>query len=206
MHVDDTMDLSGPDTEVLTAEDWKQALEEFEDENECENSSDDSDGSETNDVRCTVPRTASTAKATKIRPDEHWNCVVRTARFAKFKARQQRKQVVVALQPYAKTQGRKPRKCEEFPPLFIPHDPFQSGCLFIATIEEKVRQILVSIAECLQRFGVSSAQRILFVPSRCQCGLHGHYSSAHSQWKVVYPDSQVTVHTCCVAQGHSHSD
>ena len=46
--------------------------------------------SETNDVRCTVKSTASTAKGTKIRPDEHWNCVVGTARFAKFKARQQR--------------------------------------------------------------------------------------------------------------------
>ena len=90
VHVDDTMDLSAPDTEVATAGDWMQALEEFEDENDCENSSDDSDGSETNDVRCTVPRTASTAKATKIRPDEHWNCVVGTARFSKFQARQQR--------------------------------------------------------------------------------------------------------------------
>ena len=49
MHVDDTMDLSAPDTEVSTTGDWKQALEEFEDENDCENSSDDSDGSETND-------------------------------------------------------------------------------------------------------------------------------------------------------------
>ena len=80
MHVDVTIGLSAPNTEVLTAEDWKQALEESEDENDCENSSDDSDGSGTTVVRCTVPRTASTAKATK---DEHWNCVVRTARFAK---------------------------------------------------------------------------------------------------------------------------
>ena len=55
--------------------------------NDCERSSDDSDVSETNDVRCTVTRIA---KATKIRPDEHWNCVAGTARFAKFKARQQR--------------------------------------------------------------------------------------------------------------------
>ena len=83
MHVDVTIGL-------LTAEDWKQALGKFEDENDCENSSDDSGGSETNDVRCTGPHTASTAKATKKRPDEHWNCVVRTDRFAKFKARQRR--------------------------------------------------------------------------------------------------------------------
>ena len=27
---------------------------------------------------------------------------------------------------------------EEFPPLFIPHDPCQSGCLFIATVEEQL--------------------------------------------------------------------
>ena len=84
------MDLSAPDTEVSTAGDWKQALEEFEDENNCDNSSDDSDGSETIDERWTVPRIASTAKATKTRPDEHRNCVVGTARFSKFKARQQR--------------------------------------------------------------------------------------------------------------------
>jgi len=82
VHVDETMDLSVPDTEVSTTGDWKQALEEFEDGSDCENSSDDSDGSETNDERCTVPRIASTAKATKMRPDEHWNCVVGTARFA----------------------------------------------------------------------------------------------------------------------------
>ena len=37
MHVDATIGL-------LTAEDWKQGLEKFEDENDCENSSDDSDG------------------------------------------------------------------------------------------------------------------------------------------------------------------
>ena len=74
-----------------TAGDWKQALEEF----GCESGSDDSDGSETNDARCTMPRTACIAKATKIRPDEHWYCVVGTARFARFKARQQRWQVVV---------------------------------------------------------------------------------------------------------------
>ena len=37
------LDLSAPDTEVSTAGVWKQALEEFEDENDCENSSDDSD-------------------------------------------------------------------------------------------------------------------------------------------------------------------
>ena len=84
------MDLSAPDTEVSTTGDWKQALEEFEDENDCENSSDDSDGSETTDERSTVPRIASTAKATKIRLDEHWNCVIGTARFSKFKARQER--------------------------------------------------------------------------------------------------------------------
>jgi len=46
VQVDDAMGLSAPDTEVLTAEDWKQALEEVEDENECESSSDDSDGSD----------------------------------------------------------------------------------------------------------------------------------------------------------------
>ena len=90
VHVNDTMDLSAPDTEVSTTGGWKQALEEFEDENDCENSSDDSDGSETNDARCTMPRTACIAKATKIRPDEHWYCVIGTARFARFKARQQR--------------------------------------------------------------------------------------------------------------------
>ena len=95
MHVDDTMDLSATDTEVSTTGDWKQALEEFEDENDRENSSDDSDGSERNDARCTAPRTACIAKTTKIRRDEHWNCVVGTARFDKFKARQQRYQVVV---------------------------------------------------------------------------------------------------------------
>ena len=65
-------------------------LEEFEDENDCKNSIDDSDGSETNDESCTVPRTACIAKATKVRPDEHWNCVVGTARNSMFKARQQR--------------------------------------------------------------------------------------------------------------------
>jgi len=46
VQVDDAMGLSALDTEVLTAEDWKQALEEVEDENECESSSDDSDGSD----------------------------------------------------------------------------------------------------------------------------------------------------------------
>ena len=80
MHFDDTI-------EVWTIGDWKQALEELEDENDCENRSDDSDGSETNDERRTV---ACIAKATKTRPDEHWNCVVGTARSSKFKARQQR--------------------------------------------------------------------------------------------------------------------
>ena len=44
VHVDVTIGLSAPNTEVLTAEDWKQGLEKFEDENNCENSSDDSDG------------------------------------------------------------------------------------------------------------------------------------------------------------------
>ena len=44
VHFDDTI-------EVWTIGDWKQALEEFDDENDCENSSDDSDGSETNDER-----------------------------------------------------------------------------------------------------------------------------------------------------------
>ena len=76
VHVDDTMNLSATDTEASTAEDWKQVLEEFEDENDCKSSIDGSDGSETNDERWTVPRIVSTAKATKIRPDEHWNCVV----------------------------------------------------------------------------------------------------------------------------------
>ena len=80
MHFDDMI-------EVWTIGDWKQALEEFEDENDCENRSDDSDGSETNDERRTV---ACIAKATKTRPDEDWNCVVGTARSSKFKARQQR--------------------------------------------------------------------------------------------------------------------
>ena len=90
MHFDVTMDFPAPDTEVSTAGDWKQALEEFEDENDCENSSDDSDGNETNDERCTVPRTACIAKAMEARADEHWNCVVGADRFSKFKARQQR--------------------------------------------------------------------------------------------------------------------
>jgi len=65
VHFDDTIDFSAPDTEVSTAENWKQALEEFEDENDCKNNRDDSDGNETNDERCTVPRTACIAKATK---------------------------------------------------------------------------------------------------------------------------------------------
>ena len=90
VHIEDTMDLSASDTGVSTAGDWKQALDEFEDENDCENSSDDGDGNETNDERCTVRRTACIAKATKTRADEHWNCVVETARLSKFKARQQR--------------------------------------------------------------------------------------------------------------------
>ena len=110
MHVDDTMDLSAPDTEFSTTGDWKQAVEEFEDENDCENSSGDSDGSETNDERCTVPRIASTAKATKIRPDEYWNCVVGTARFSKIKAGQQRQQDVCGLQPCAETQELQSKK------------------------------------------------------------------------------------------------
>ena len=44
VHFDNTI-------EVWTIGNWKQALEEFEDENDCEKSSDDSDGSETNDER-----------------------------------------------------------------------------------------------------------------------------------------------------------
>ena len=83
VHFDDTI-------EVWTIGDWKQALEEFDDENDCENSSDDSDGTGTNDERCTVPPFVCIAKATKTRRDEHWNCVVGTARCSKFKARQQR--------------------------------------------------------------------------------------------------------------------
>jgi len=55
VHFDDT-------TEVWTIGDWKQVL------------------SETDDERCTVACIASTAKATKTRPDEHWNCVTGTAR------------------------------------------------------------------------------------------------------------------------------
>ena len=80
VHFDDTM-------QVCTIGNWKQALEEFEDESNCENSS---DGSETSGERCTVACIASTAKATKTRPDEHWNCVVGTARlFQVSRARQQ---------------------------------------------------------------------------------------------------------------------
>ena len=64
VHFDETI-------EVWTIGDWKQALEEFKDENDCENSSDDSDGTGTNDERCTVPPFVRIAKATKTRRDEH---------------------------------------------------------------------------------------------------------------------------------------
>ena len=121
VHFDDTMDFSAPDTEVSTAGDWKQALEEFEDENDCENSSDDSDVSEPNDERCTVPRIASTAKATKIRPDEHWNCVVGTARFSNFEALQV---VFVACNLALRHKSCSPRRGEEFPPLFCDFQQF----------------------------------------------------------------------------------
>ena len=63
------------------------AYDESYTENDCKNSSDGSDGNETNDERCTAPCTACIAKATKTRPDQHWNCVFAKARFPKIQSR-----------------------------------------------------------------------------------------------------------------------
>ena len=57
-----------------------------------------------------MPRIASTEKATKIRPDEHWDSVVGAARISKVKARQQRLQVVCGLQACAETQELQAKK------------------------------------------------------------------------------------------------
>ena len=71
---------------------------------------------------------------------------------------------------------------------------------FVVLLDRRFSQVVCSpsqlrnscstILECLQRFGVS-AQRILFVPPRCQCCLYRQCSSAQSQWKVVYPSAFV---------------
>ena len=119
MHVDGTMDLS--DTEVSTAGDWMQALELFEDENERENSSDDNDGSETNDVRCKVPRIRRYREGHEDKAGRALELCCRNSSI--FQIQGETTEVAslcVSCNLALRRKDRKPRMGDEIPPLFIP--------------------------------------------------------------------------------------
>ena len=82
------------------------------------------------------------------------------------------------------------RVCDEFPPLFcvfqqifrcVAGTTVQSSCLFTATVEEQL------FNNSLRVF-----RGLVFV--------HSAFSLSHPDVGVVYPDSLVTVHICCMAQ------
>ena len=130
-----------------------------------------------------------------MRPDEHWNCVVRTARFAKFTSETTEVASCCGLHPCAKAQGRKPRRSEEFPPLFVFSQQYLR-CVNGATVES-----CHVFAVCKRSFGWTSRRGhdMQHISSLCQC-LPSVPSSHSQRWTMFVTDlscSQIVEKRAC---------